>query len=911
MKKRLKALFIALMLLVTSVISINGDYVTAKAATDGITVNFHFTGASSYDDYRLWLWTIGDGFEAKMTAGKDEATYSMVTETSTLKIGFIVKKGDGWEGKDYDGDRYIDLSSYVSGSVDVYLTSKKSDVKMDDSKAVKGLKLTAASTEDLLNITFTSAVEITDIDSLNLKVKNTADGTYEEIKSVTGKGATYTITVAQKLNNLKSYEIEYADGLTFMISLPDVYSNDEFESKYTYSGDDLGATWSKDKTDFRVWSPLASEVSVNLYESGTEGTKDKISTTAMKADVNGTWVASIDGDLNGVYYTYTATINGNVVEDIIDPYARTSGVNGNRGMIIDLDSTDPEGWENDKNPATSSNYVDDVLYELHIRDFSIDESSGMKNKGKYLAFTEKGTVNSYGQTTGIDYLKDLGITHVHLLPTYDYATVDETKLDTAQFNWGYDPKNFNIPEGSYSTDPYNGEVRVNEFKQMVQALHNEGISVVMDVVYGHVSSSSDFCINKLTPSYYSRPNSSASGCGNDTATERAMNRKYIVDSVVYWATEYHIDGFRIDQEGLFDTETINAMTEALQAIDPNIIVYGEGWDMSSTKVTKDGVMLSSQAAAEYTLGSGYFSDSIRDALKGSVFDTTAGYVTGGFTKLSAVLSAIIANPGWQWNPNQVINYNSCHDNYTLFDRITITDGNTETSFADRVKQNNLAAAVVFTSQGVPFLQAGEEILRSKPLGDGTYDHNSYCSPDSVNSIKWDTLNQAEYATTHDYYKGLIAFRKAHAGLRMTSETDIDNNITFLLKGERDDSAIAYQINGGANGEASDGIVVIYNPSNAAIDVDLPDGEWGIYVQGDKAGNELLGTANGKVSVDRLSCTILVKGNKATNGSTNKDDNAGIVQTGDSATRTIMFVGIAVVALAVVTVLVARKRKEIN
>lgn len=913
MKKRLKALLIALVLLVTSVISINGDYMVANAANDGITVNFHFTGASSYDDYRLWLWTIGDGWEAKMTAGANEATYAMQTETSTLKIGYVVKKGEGWEGKDYSEDRFVDLSKYVSGTVEVYITSKVGAVKIDDSKAVTGLKLTSAKTEDLENITFTSAVDITDVDALNLKIKNTTDDTYETIKSVKGNGTSFTITVAQKLNILKSYEIEYLGGMTFMIGLPDVYSNDGFDEKYTYAGNDLGATWSASKTDFRVWAPLATEVSINLYQSGTAGTDDKISTTPMTADVNGTWVASIDGDLNGVYYTYTATVNGNVVEDIIDPYARTSGVNGNRGMIIDLDSTDPEGWANDKSPATSPNYVDDVLYELHIRDFSIDASSGMKNKGKYLAFTEKGTVNSYGQSTGVDYLKDLGVTHVHLLPTFDYASVDETKLDTPQYNWGYDPQNFNIPEGSYSTDPYNGAVRVNEFKQMVQALHNAGISVVMDVVYGHVKSASDFSINKLTPNYYSRPNSNASGCGNDTATERAMNSKYIVDSVVYWATEYHIDGFRIDQEGLFDTDTINAMIDALRAINPNIIVYGEGWSMSSTVTTKD-VKLASQTAADITLGSGYFSDAIRDALKGSVFNTAPGYVTGGFEKLSTVLSSIIANPGWQWNPNQVVNYNSCHDNYTLFDRITITDGNTETSFADRVKQNNLAAAFVFSSQGVPFIQAGEEILRTKPNGDGTYEENSYCSPDAVNSIKWDTLNEAAYATTRDYYKGLIAFRKAHAGLRMTSDTDIDKNLTFLLEGERDDRAIAYQIAGGANGEASDGIVVVYNPSNAPISVDLPDGEWGIYVQGDKAGNELLGTATGSVSVGAVSCTILVKGNKANTDSkdnTAKDDNAAIVKTGDSSTRTIMFIGIGVVALAVVTVLVVKRKKELN
>lgn len=915
MKKRFRALLMALVMMVTTVISMNGNYRFAEAADDGITVVFHFsTSDNKFVDKKgntpqLYYWTIGDGVAKDMTVSGNEATYTLNENSSTLKIGYIVRWGNNWDHKDYDGDRFIDVSAYTSGTVDVYITSGVGAVTIDDSKATKGIKLVSASTEDLTNITFKSSIDIADINSLNIKVKNTMDNVYEEVSNISGSGKTFTITMANKMDNMKSYEIEYLDGQTFMVALPDVYSNDEFEGKYTYTGNDLGATWSASKTDFRVWAPLATAVSINLYESGTAGADDKIGQSVpMTADVNGTWVASIDGDLNGKYYTYTATVNNKVVEDVIDPYARTSGVNGNRGMIIDIDSTDPEGWENDANPTdTSVNYVDDILYELHIRDFSIDASSGMTNKGKYLAFTENGTVNSYGQSTGIDYLKDLGVTHVHLLPTFDYASVDESKLDTPQFNWGYDPQNFNVPEGSYSTDPYNGAVRVKEFKQMVQSLHNAGMSVVMDVVYGHVNSSSNFSINQLTPGYYSRPNSSASGCGNDTATERTMNRKYIVDSVVYWATEYHIDGFRIDQEGLFDVDTINEMVDALHAIDPSIIIYGEGWDMSTTNTTKD-VKLASQSAAEFIAGGAYFSDGIRDALKGSVFDNGPGYITGGFTKLDAVLGAIIANPGWQWNPNQVVNYNSCHDNYTLFDRITITEGNENASFAQRVKQNNLATAIIFTTQGIPFIQAGEEILRTKPNGDGTYEENSYSSSDAINSIKWDTLSQEEYSTTYNYYKGLIAFRKAHAGLRMTSETDIDKNITFLLKGATDDSAIAYLINGGANGEASDGIVVIYNPSSAAINVDLPEGEWGIYAQDDKAGNALLGTAKGKVAVNATSCTILVKGNKVDN---NDKDNAGIVQTGDSSTRAIMFIGIGVFALVILAVIAAKRKKEFN
>ena len=928
MKRRLKALFMALVMMLTTVISLNGNYTYAKADDNKITVVFHLKcDDGDYNKFgakpQLYHWTIGDGVANDMTVSADEATYTFVDDAATLKVGWIIRWGDNWDHKDVDNDRFVDLSDVVGGTVHVYAVSGASNFDVDKSDATLGIKLTSAkSAQDLKSIEFTSGIELTDEILATIKVRDNLKGGYVAITGITSTAAnTYSIALANMLDITGSYTIEYDDGRLFMVSLPDYYSTDEFINNYIYEGNDLGATWSSDSTTFKVWAPIATDVKVNLYASGTPGTADLIKTVNMTSSENGTWTATVDGDLNGTYYTYTATVSGVVQEDIVDPYARTTGVNGDRGMVIDLDSTDPEGWENDKNPFTSTNYTDAVLYELHVRDFSSDASSGMTNKGKYLAFTEKGTKNSFGQTTGVDYLKDLGITHVHLLPSYDYATVDETKLDVPQYNWGYDPKNFNTPEGSYSTDPYNGEVRVKEFKQMVQSLHEAGIAVVMDVVYGHVANSGSFCINRLTTGYYSRPNSSASGCGNDTATEREMNRKYIVDSMVYWATEYHVNGFRIDQEGLFDVDTINACIEALHAIDPAIIIYGEGWNMNSTNTTKP-VKLASQGAAMDTIGSAYFSDAIRDALKGSVFDLGAGYVTGYFGKLTTVLDAIIANPGWQWDPNSVVNYNSCHDNYSLFDRISITEGNTETPFETRVKQNNLAASMLYTMQGIAFMQAGEEILRTKPV-EGGFSENSYNLPDAVNSIKWDTLNEAEYAKTYNYYKGLIALRKAHAGFRMPTEELIDENLDFILNGSEADNeqkVIAFSIKGGANGEASDGIVVIYNPSADAKTVNLPDSdEWGIYVQGDKAGTELLGTAKDTVSAQPLSTTVLIKNSRANNnGSGNgsgsdavKDDNAAIIATGDSATEAMLFVAVGVVALASVVILVAKKRKEVN
>ena len=371
----------------------------------------------------------------------------------------------------------------------------------------------------------------------------------------------YTITFDEKLDAFSKYRVLMNNEYKYDITIPDFYSTEEFENAYTYDGDDLGATWSKESTTFKVWAPTAAGIKVNLYKGGEEGKDDLIESHDMKSDDKGVWEVKVDGDLNGTYYTYTADF-GDTQNEACDPYAKTVGVNGDRAMVIDMDSTNPAGWDNDSNPNKNLKNTDVSIYELHVRDLSSDASSGIKNTGKYLGLTETGTTNSKGQSTGLDHIKELGITHIQLNPVYDYATVDETKLDTNQFNWGYDPKNYNSPEGSYSTDPYNGDVRVKEFKEMVKTLHDNDISVVMDVVYNHTYST-DYCYNKLVPDYFYRPGSNGSGCGNDVASERAMVRNFIVDSVAYWAKEYHIDGFRFDLVGLIDVQTIKEIRAAL------------------------------------------------------------------------------------------------------------------------------------------------------------------------------------------------------------------------------------------------------------------------------------------------------------------------------------------------------------
>ena len=695
------------------------------------------------------------------------------------------------------------------------------------------------------------------------------------------------------------------------------YSSAEFEAEFTYEGDDLGATWAKESTTFRVWAPTATGVTVNLYTSGTAGTDDLIESVDMTPDINGTWIATKEGDLNGVYYTYSVTVDGETRE-ACDPYARTTGVNGQRAMVIDLDATDPEGWDTDVDPNYDASIVDAVIYELHVRDLSIDESSGIQNKGKFLGIIEEGTTNADGIPTGLDHMKALGITHLHLLPSYDYASVDETDSNAA-FNWGYDPVNYNVPEGSYSTDPYNGEVRVKEMKQMIKGLHDNGISVILDVVYNHVFDAESFCFNQIVPGYFSRITddgvySNGSICGNDTASERAMVRKFIVDSVKYWADEYHMDGFRFDLAGLIDTETINACIEEVHKTHPNVIFYGEGWNMT-TLVTKEGYTMTTQANATEVPEFAFFSDFVRDSLRGSNSNASKqGYIAGGGGFTSAVRDIFMGKSTWCKTPTQTVNYISCHDGYTLFDRLLLSmAGNT---MEDLIRANNLGAAIILTSQGTPFFQAGEEMLRTKPLEEaGRWEHNSYKSPDSINSLKWNVLSDPTFRDVSSYYAGLIAFRKAHPALRMTSAEDVAEHITMMPGLEF--NVVACHITAGANGEENE-IIAIFNPRANDTVVALPEGEWTVYVNADKAGTEPLATVTGEVTVETVSACVLVKAPAAEETEPMTESEAiESIGGADGPTATFVTGGIdskiivlcILIPIAVTIPLLSRKRKE--
>ena len=828
------------------------------AAQDLVLKVHYHREDGNYDGWDVWLWEIGgDGGGFAFAEEDGEMVATKVVTPGVTSIGFIVRTAD-W-AKDVDKDQFIDISEMVSGTVHIYVESGvEGYTKEYGEDAVTGVKLSKARYDQE---TGTITVEMTGTVEEDLKSAFRIRGSQGEVsiaEAVEGEKWQYILTPDAPLELNREYRITY-DGNEYKLTMPNIFSTDAFEADYTYTGDDLGAQWSPESTRFRVWAPTAEEVLLNLYGSGTEGTDDLLEQIAMTADVNGTWIAEKEGDINGTYYTYTAVINGEERE-ACDPYARTTGVNGKRAMVLDLAATNPQGWDTDVDPNAGGTYNDAIIYELHVRDLSSDSSSGIENVGKFLGLTETGTRTAGGMATGLDHIKELGVTHLHLLPVYDYGSVDEANLDKAQFNWGYDPVNYNVPEGSYSTDPYNGEVRVREMKQMVKTLHDNGISVIMDVVYNHVQSAGDFCVNRLVPGYFSRMDengaySNGSGCGNDTASERSMVRKYIVDSVKYWADEYHIDGFRFDLVGLLDTETVNQIVEEVHRDHPNVIFYGEGWTMD-TAVTKEGITMATQLNSTETPGFAYFSDTIRDALKGSVFDTSLGYVSGAEGLEETIKQCFMGLTDWCTTPAQTINYASCHDNLTMMDRLTRSA--LSSSRADKIRMNNLAAAIYMTSEGIPFLQAGEEMLRTKMKADSTFDENSYASPDYVNSLKWETLEEEEYKQVFAYYKGLIAFRKAHGALRLTNAQDVEQNV-FPVEG-LPANVVAFQVNGGVNGETSEGLFLIFNPNNRTEEITLPDGVWDVYVNGEKAGTEVLATiTNGKASVDPISALVLVKG----------------------------------------------------
>ena len=595
-----------------------------------------------------------------------------------------------------------------------------------------------------------------------------------------------------------------------------VRSND-FDNYFSYDGE-LGALYEKEGTLLRVWTPTAKSVEVWIYaDDSFKGPSTKIE---MVQKPKGIFEAYLPGDQHGTIYVYKILFLNNRESISVDPYARATTVNGMKSVIADLNRTNPDGW-GERLPAFGLP-EEAIIYELHIRDFSISETSGIVNKGKFLGLTEKNTQNASGRKTGLDYLIDLGITHIQILPMFDYATVDEANLTEPQYNWGYDPLNYNVPEGSYSTDPFDPFNRIFELKQMIRTLHDNGLRVIMDVVYNHVYDPKDQALERTVPGYFYRYNADGSlangtGVGNDTASERHMMRKYIIDSVKYWAKEYHLDGFRFDLMGIHDSVTMNAIREALDKIDPSIIIIGEGWEMS-TPLPED--LKASQRNAQAMPRIAHFNDSIRIALKGSDFgdEKDRGFISGKNYLEDLLLRNIkgamhLSSHSSYVDPEQVIQYVEAHDNLTLYDKLLRS--NPDDSEEVRIKRHTLATSIVLLSQGVPFIHGGQEFLRTKA---GVA--NSYQSPDEINQFEWERVTTFQESVA--YVKGLIALRKSEYLFRLHTHEEIDAHFTMLSENF---NIVAFSL---TNSEKK--YIVIFNGNRSDVIFRIQKGKYAILVE---------------------------------------------------------------------------------
>ena len=817
-------------------------------------LTIYFKHNSGYEKCDIWMWwgdVVGRGYNFHKCAYGGKVVVNIPEGID--EVGFIVRKncsdpgGTAWGSatKDFDADRYVTLEGRETV---IYLKSGVEDLfKSNDGgktlEMIKRFSLASMRGEKTLSYKIAPAITINNINQIKV-YEGEREVKINSISSLGYSSGVGNIEIAESLDLSKSYTLEI-DGYGKKTVIPmEIFDSKYFADNYHYDGDDLGPIISDSSTTFKVWAPTASAVVLNLFEKGHEG--DAYKSVNMVRGEKGVWSYTEECG-HGTYYTYTVTTAVGT-QEATDPYAKAAGLNGNRSMVVDLSKTDPKDFDNSRLENNINSYSEAIIWEVHVRDFS-NKIEDSKYKGKYLAFTETGLKNEHGVPVGIDYLKNLGITHVHLLPVYDYATVDEANPDSA-FNWGYDPKNYNVPEGSYSTNPYDGEVRIKEYKQMVAALHDAGIGVIMDVVYNHTyDANSSF--NRIVPYYYYRytasgANSSASGCGNDTASERYMFGKFMVDSTSYWVEEYNLDGLRFDLMGLHDLETMQEIESAVHTINPHAVIYGEGWTMG---YTIDGSLQANQGNISKIVPTGdaiggiaVFNDVMRDATKGSVFEKTGkGYINGApnSTNLSKIVFSIRGGSGvgqgWAVKNAMVVNYMSAHDNNTLWDKLLLANGSADDD--TRNKMNNLGAAILMISKGTPFWQAGEEMLRTK---DG--DENSYNSSDEINNIDWSVLSEdsREYKTML-YYKGLIEMRKAYGIF-----TDVNATIDY-----------EELTNGMAIIRFGDKAVAILNPHRQALPYTL-DGEWNLVANGESAGVDVISRDSGNITVDGVSVRIYVK-----------------------------------------------------
>ncbi|HDR4763847.1 TPA: type I pullulanase [Bacillus thuringiensis] len=833
-------LLLTLIVMLSSVFSFQSVKAISNSKTTEIIIHYK-EKLGNTKDWNLWLWGENANGTSYEFTGEDEfGKYAKIKiEGDYNRVGFIVRTNE-WE-KD-GGDRWIE--NIKDGRAEVWILS--GDEKVYNSKPSSDLSIQKATIDSFHEITVTTNVPFNikekKIEIEGIKIKNI---TPYDINSgdVTNK---VKIITEQKIDLKQTYKVKIENLDDTNTEIGKVIRSEEFDNLFYYGGNDLGNIYTPQYTKFRVWAPTASEAKLVTYKKWS----DKIGTEInMQKGEKGTWTAELKGNQKGLFYTYKVKI-GDKWTEAVDPYARAASVNGDKGAVVDLEETNPKKWKANKKPKFK-NPEDAIIYELHVRDLSIQPESGIKQKGKYLGVTEKGTKGPEGVKTGLDHIKDLGVTHVQFLPIFDYASVNEETLNEPQYNWGYDPKNFNVPEGSYSTNPYEPIVRITELKQMVQTLHDNNLRVVMDVVYNHMYNAAESNFHKLVPGYYYRYNedgtfANGTGVGNDTASERKMMRKFMIDSVTYWAKEYNLDGFRFDLMGIHDYETMNEIRKAVNQIDPSIILHGEGWDLNTPLAAE---LKANQKNAGKMKGIAHFNDNIRDGLKGSVFEEKEnGFINGKENMEDRIKKGITAGIDYDKNSStyqdseQVLTYVEAHDNHTLWDKLELT--NSDDSDEVRKQMHKLSSSILLTSQGIPFLHAGQEFMRTK-YGD----HNSYKSPDSINQMDW--LRRATFNNEVDYMKGLIELRKKYSAFRMTSADQIKTHVSFI---DAPKNTVTYTIEGNKH----EYFTVAHNANREAVEITLPfKGPWKVLVDGKQAGSKPLYVVHdNKIKIPALSSIVL-------------------------------------------------------
>jgi len=833
-------LLLTLIVMLSSVFSFQSVKAVSNSKTTEIIIHYK-EKLGNTKDWNLWLWGENANGTSYQFTGEDEfGKYAKIKiDGDYNRVGFIVRTNE-WE-KD-GGDRWIE--NIKDGRAEVWILS--GDEKVYNSKPSSDLSIQKATIDSFHEITVTTNVPFNikekKIEIEGIKIKNI---TPYDINSgdITNK---VKIITEQKIDLKQTYKVKIENLADTNTEIGKVIRSEEFDNLFYYGGNDLGNTYTPQHTKFRLWAPTASEAKLVTYKKWSDKIGAEIN---MQQGEKGTWTAELKGNQTGLFYTYKVKI-GDKWTEAVDPYVRAASVNGDKGAVVNLEETNPKKWKANKKPKFK-NPEDAIIYELHVRDLSIQPESGIKQKGKYLGVTEKGTKGPEGVKTGLDHIKDLGVTHVQFLPIFDYASVNEETLNEPQYNWGYDPKNFNVPEGSYSTNPYEPTVRITELKQMVQTLHDNNLRVVMDVVYNHMYNAAESNFHKLVPGYYYRYNedgtfANGTGVGNDTASERKMMRKFMIDSVTYWAKEYNLDGFRFDLMGIHDYETMNEIRKAVNQIDPSIILHGEGWDLNTPLAAE---LKANQKNAEKMKGIAHFNDNIRDGLKGSVFEEKEnGFINGKENMEDRIKKGITAGIDYDTNsstyqdPEQVLTYVEAHDNHTLWDKLELT--NPGDSDEVRTQMHKLSSSILLTSQGIPFLHAGQEFMRTK-YGD----HNSYKSPDSINQMDW--LRRATFNNEVDYMKGLIELRKKYSAFRMTSAEQIKTHVSFI---DAPKNTVAYIIEGNKH----EYFTVAHNANREAVEITLlSKGPWKVLVDGKQAGSKPLYVVHdNKIKVPALSSIVL-------------------------------------------------------